>query len=372
MSIFQDVFCFDDNYTLSVVNYTTQTIDVCFMRTYLLIPSYLWFTIFNGYLLSFTNDISRRFLNSKVQTIRMLTAIMFVSVLANLFVKYFLNMDTSTSVSPNMYAQASDLVFELYQLASITMHTFIVFNKNLFYFVNPISFVVTYLILVLVNLINIFNYFYLIYPIEFQKLKPYEKFFLIYLVTFNLILFLNFGVSIMIYHTKSKIKASSNNSNITNTETEQTSRFESFRDRCEYMIASCESEQGENVTKEDNANYYSYITFSWMNGLMNKGFHRQISKISDLYNLPNDLNITKIFEMFLSKYFKPLQSNDYTLNPILNTSLLKDPNFINKFCTKYEEDSLVTFEVDASRNNLLKALLMSFGRQFFLLGIIKY
>jgi hypothetical protein len=376
MSLKLDLFCLNDNNTVNVIDAATQSIDACFLRGYILWPSYLLFATFNAYILGFTNDLPRSFDSLKLKLLRVATSLIFIGILANIFAKYFLDVDSTTPVSPNggAYLISAYIIIDLYQLFAFSLHTLILFNKDLFLIDNPLSLVLVYLALVAANLTNMINYFYLTWPIGFQTLSSYQKFFVIYTVAYNWLLVQNFLVLVFTYYNISDILKSRRAPALILNDADDMTRFESLRDRSDkIMITSMMVDELDPAAEEDEASYYSYLTFKWLRRLMQKGYQRKISQISDLCSLPNDLNIAPIFARFMAKYFKNANHNEYLSNPILNSNLLRDPDLVDKFSTRFEEDRLVTFEVNqASRSNLLKALLKSFGREFFLLGFLKF
>jgi hypothetical protein len=379
---------------LNVIDTANQTINACFLRTYILTPGYLLFTIFNAYLLSSTHDIPRKFANTTVSFLRSLTALTLIATLANTFTKYFLNLDPSTPASPNssgdFYLTAAYLTVDLYQLAAFALNTLIVWNKDLFAVRSPLSFVLVNFTVAATNLVNAINYFYLTWSISFSSLSTYERFFFIYTAALNALLLLNLLAIVLLYYnlgdllrTRRLLRTYSATAPLVinendDSENNQDVRFESLRDHHDQIMTTSMIADDSVVAEEDFASYYSYLTFNWLRKLMRKGYQRQISSIDDLCRLPADLYIASIFDRFLGKYFKHAPQNEYVLNPILNSGVLRDERLINKLTSsRYEEDNLVTFEVKNSataptRHNLLTALLKSFGREFFLLGLLKF
>lgn len=121
---------------------------------------------------------------------------------------------------------------------------------------------------------------------------------------------------------------------------------------------------------EDLASYFSYLTFKWLKPLMKKGYKRQIQKLDDLPNLPNDLNIRSVCSRFMSKYMSS-NYNEFLNNPIVEPWLLKEPSFLNKNI-KYEDIVILEPRSLVSRNSLIKSLLASFGSTFFWLGVLRF
>jgi ATP-binding cassette subfamily C (CFTR/MRP) protein 10 len=178
-------------------------------------------------------------------------------------------------------------------------------------------------------------------------------------------LILNFLILIGVYTKNTQL-------NLNNDSDEQ---FESLIDRSASITTSRDSEEDFEESEEDKASYYSYLTFKWLRNLMQKGYRKNLTQISDLCRLPYDLNIDRIFDTFLSKYFRQT-SSEYTANPILDSNLLRDSSFVDRFTSSYDDDSSVVIidsqNQTSSKNALLKALLKSFGTDYFLLGVLKF
>ena len=116
----------------------------------------------------------------------------------------------------------------------------------------------------------------------------------------------------------------------------------------------------ESRAEEDQANYLSYLMFGWLQPIMVKGYQKQIEIIDHLSQLPNDMNVSKVSDYFMEKFL----INKHHNNPIINPELLLNQN-------TYKELLDDTITINSSTKSLALALVRSFGRKLFILGLYK-
>lgn len=246
------------------------------------------------------------------------------------------------------------LITDLYQLCSFAIHTVILFNKSVFVSY-PIYLLVSFAALTITNFVYFINFLFLnLNNIKSFNLNSYEKFNFISLLSFNLFLFV-YNIIIIFSLSNKKCKKS----------------FQVI----EYDNVECYVDNNRLVkteSEEDKANYFSYLTFGWLKPIMVAGFMRQIEKIDHLSRIPSDLNVSKVCDRFMSKYW-PNNDNEHQNNPILKPDLLLNPEFMENMANEYEdENSLnITTSTQISKKNLASALFRCFGKEFFILGIFK-
>lgn len=330
------MFCLNGS-SINIFDSKSQTLDNCFVNTYLLSPSYLAFSVINAYYLGSSNDLSRNLKQKNVNYLRLIVACLFTTILIDLFSKYFINLTGSDLNTNSLNLLTSSLISDTYKLISFTLHTLLIFNKSLFTIKYPNGLLISFFVLLIANILNLINYLY--ENAKFADLSSFQKYNTISLFIYNLFLILYFTGVVLSYFTNSYQSVSISHLTI-------------------------ESE-------EDSASYYSYLTFKWLKPLMKRGFLRKITKIEHLCNLPNDLNIEKVCTKFMSKYVDK-NYNEYLNNPIMEPHLLTEPSFLNKSINYADLELLEPKKELVSKNSLIKCLLRSFGRNFLWLGVLRF
>ena len=333
------------NGSFYIIDYESQSLSDCFINTVLLTPSYLLFAILNAFLFGFSADISRHYSFCSIKLLRLISFLLALISLANIFAKYFVD----DFYDPN--AITFPLITDCFQLFSLCLHSLVVFNKSIFF--NPCFLVFSLLILLLTNLVSFLNYSYLNWTrISTFNLSSYEKFTFFYLLTYNLLL--------VVYNCILLISLSNKNYRA-----KLVKQYEELDPPIEIQTKT------ESGAEEDKANYLSYLTFKWLKPVMMKGFRHEIDKIDHLSQIPLDLNVTKVCDRFMAKYWpKNSRYDEQTNNPILKPDILLNEEFIHNMTNQYDDDNL-NLEIEISKKNLGSALMRCFGRKFFVLGIFK-
>lgn len=350
--------------SFSIIDYNTDSLKSCFIYGYLLIPAYLVFSIVNGYIWGSSSDLTRHYKHKTISSLRYLSSFIYIIILLDLFIKYFTNIDGAKGV--NLFA--SYLITDLYKLFSFSLHTIIIFNKNIFNHY-PICLFVSFVCLTGANVISFVNHLYIV-RLKQNKWTEYDKYNLVLLSLYNLLLVVYMLVVVFTNITdKCRVKHRSIPPEEIDPNKEPEAKLEFFdnMDNTEDSIPI--PTKAESNSEEDMANYYSYLTFKWLKPLLTKGYNRQIRSIENLCRLPVDLNINRICDRFMSKY---LNNNDhFNTNPIVNPELLVDFNFMEN-SNKYEDiDNVQIREPYVSANNLISSLLRCFGNKYFILGLFK-
>lgn len=225
------------NGTFVVLDERTATISECFLHTFILVPFYSIFAVVNVYILASANDISRKINAFHINLIRILTFVLLIVSLIDIFNNFF--MPASLSNSETMV-----LVSSLYRFVSLGIHFFNVLNKNIFIFF-PIKLMISLTCLLLVNIVNFINLFY-----QRKHLKLYE----ILEASFTGVLFLYF-LTIITTYKKTRLVVQ-----ISETSTENLIQEEEEEDHVHNDLRS----------EEDHANYFSYLTIGWLKPVMEK------------------------------------------------------------------------------------------------------
>lgn len=339
------------NGTFNFIDYDTNSLGDCFIKSFLLIPSYFIFAIINGFIYSYAEDLSRHVKCCVINSLRLIIFMLLLLTLASLFVKYFLNIDGNNSDDIN--GITITLITDLYLLCALTLHTAVLFNKSIFSFF-PICLIISFVILTLTNYVNFINYLYLnMEKILKNNLNSFEILNLVSMVFFNTFLFAYNSVIIYFIQNK-KLRTSF-----------KTNKYDNLNNEDDEQ----QCDKNEYKSDEDKANYYSYLTFAWLKPLMDKGYKCKIEHVEDLSQLPVELNIVKICERFLTNYWpKNLNKNalnEYQNNPIVKPDLLLNAEFIENITNESKDDLNVT------QAHLLSALFRCFGKEFLILGVFK-
>lgn len=367
MSFYNDLLCLNrQDHSLEIIDTAKQCVNACFLNVYTLVPSYILFSAFQAYLIGSLRDTPRSQANRRLTVIRFLSLLLLLALWIDLFIKYLLTPPVS---DPTVLSQ--QLVVDFYRIVAISLSTFVIFNKDLFYKTSPHAFCLVYFGIVFVNAFYLFNWTFANWPLNYAVMSFMERYTAVFALFYNLILLLNLVILVWYYADKVRM----DNINFARLEEERArheGEFESLRDQCQSMHVSTYDLESEEEGEEDSASFYSYLTFNWLGGLMSKGYMRQITQIQDLCFLGRDLNIQKVFDSFLMKYVKPNVTNSYVINPILNPDLLRDRAYVEKHGIDYEEDRFVNLGAHSPDKSLFSVILSSFGVEFFLLGILKF
>ena len=312
------------NWTNFLFIYDKETI----LRTTLLIPSYLVFSVCNGYVLSRSPNLTRHFRHYSIDILRLVSFLLMIVSLLLIYLKYF-NTETLV-IDPNDSSQIStSIINDIYQMISFSLHFLVMLNKAVF---------ASYPLGMLASLcfVSFANIFFLVN--EFQsnwfdlvELNSFDNFQLAVLFVINFLLLVYFVILIA-----GSFKPLSRNLSY------------------QQLISDHESE-------EDKANYLSYLTFEWLQPIMVKGYQKQIEIIDHLSQLPNDMNVSKVSDYFMKKFSVNKQNQN---NPIINPELLLNQN-------TYQELLDDTITINSSTKSLALALMRSFGPKFFILGVYK-
>lgn len=333
------------NGSFHLIDSESQSLGDCFVNTVLLMPSYLLFSLVNGFLIGYSTDLSRHYRFFSIRLMRFVSFLFVLLSLISVFVKYFLDdyFDLNSITFP--------LIVDIYQLFAFSLHSLLIFNKSVFSF-NPSCLLVSFLILFLTNLVSFINYSYLNWTkLSTFDLNSLEKFTFFNLASLNFLL-LVYNLTLFVSLSNKKCRARLVKNNYAELNTNEASKIDSR-------------------AEEDKANYLSYLTFEWLKPVMIKGFKREIEQVEHLSQIPLDLNVSKVCDRFMSKYWPTKASqHEHTNNPILKPDLLLDDEYIQNMTNVYEDDNL-NLEIEISRKNLASALMRCFGRKFFLLGIFK-
>ena len=366
------------NQTFSILDADTQSLKDCFINSFLLAPIYLIFAILNGYILGSSTDLSRHFKHISIRLIRYLSTILLAIILVDVFAKYFISLPgNELNTDQASSSTFSFIISDLYKLASFSIHVVVVLNKNIFSYY-PKKLLALFLALTLFNAVNLINYFYQRFSIQnhkFNDLNQFEKYNVVSLSLYNLFLCFYLLVVFLNYTKTCRVGNKLPKREVNQAENTENLRFESLNvnnnDNELDNSRPSVSVKSESNSEEDKANYLSYMTFSWLQPVMDKGFKRQLKLVEQLPKLPIDLNITNICERFISKYTenKAQTNTEQSTNPIISPSLLTDFEFMEKNSRKYEDQPSSAQHI--SKNNLISSLLRCFGRKFFLLGVFK-
>jgi ATP-binding cassette, subfamily C (CFTR/MRP), member 10 len=352
------------NGSFYVIDYDSESLGDCFIKTCLLIPAYLVFAIINSYILGYSTDLSRHFKHVSIRLLRLIISLILLIIIISIFVKYFFSFDGNNTDDRNIIT--TELIIDCYQLVCFIIHTIILYNKSILY-LYPTSLLISFILITIANFVNLINFIFINrHSIEIFNLNSFEKFNFFSLVLFNFFLFCYiFVLIISLSNNKCRIALLRTNklnySNIVEAKNEE-----------DQSILESDEKKSESKSEEDKANYYSYLTFQWLKPIMVKGFKRQITKIEHLSILPIDLNVKTVCDRFMSKYVSKNSNKNFSehqINPILNPDLLLDEEFMSQSDKEFESENL--FTINFSKNNLSSALLRCFGRNFFVLGIFK-
>lgn len=329
------------NGSLSIIDRQNRTLNECFLTTYLQVPSYLAFTVLNAFALGSSSQMPRLIRHRTLTILRLISTLILLISMSEIFLKYFTSLYPEWD--PNEPLFCTQLVVEFYKLAAFSLNVFVLFNRNVFRRVFPLTLLVSLFALVFVNLTFYGNRIYassktfdemaLFERIEILKMTFYNSLLLLYLLT----VLLGFGV-------------------------------ESLRViDLDIPPEALYNQQPE----EDEASYFSYLSFRWLQRLMKKGFRREIASIDDLCQLPRNLDVNRVFIVFLSRFVKT-KHNEYLNSPIIEPNLLLNNEYIEKFSIRYEDEvirqrSLMNqcFQI---QNGLIRTMWKSFGGKFMVLG----
>ena len=378
--------------SFSIIDEKSQTLKWCFTQSLILVPSYLVFAIVNGYMIGFSHDLSRNYKNATISLLRWCTTLLMTIICVDLFCRYFIQIPgNDIYLSENSCHLISFMITDIYKCLAFFLHSIYIFNKNILcYFSKRHLF--SFLFVFFANMINLINEFFLQPSGSNDNHNDYQKFDFILLCFYNFLLLIYVIIASCSYKnlTDFNFKNNTDNNRLNNINGDQTA-FESFNNINKRIKFQDDEEnecyvlnlKGNTFNKyepeEDSASYFSYITFSWLQPLLTKGYKRQIESIQQLVRLPFDLNLTQVCDRFMSKYM-PNKSDDLTYdenknNPILNPELLLNSEYIERNTQVYEEDKIFQMNLqhkNISRNKLISALLKCFGRKFFLLGVFKF
>ena len=224
------------NGTLEVIDERTNILGKCFLDTCLLVPFYSIFATVNVYILASENNLSRKVNDFNINSMRILTFLLFFVSLIEIFMKYFW-------VSKLVDSESVMLVSDLYLFISLGIHFFVVLNKNIFCFF-PIKLMISLTFFLVVNLVKFINLFYQ----RKLRLETNDIFFMEGI--FNGLLVLYF-IFVILNYKKPNLP------------------FQILEASTENLIQE-EDVNNDIYSEEDSANYFSYLTVSWLKPLMEK------------------------------------------------------------------------------------------------------
>ncbi|RNA35302.1 Multidrug resistance-associated 7 [Brachionus plicatilis] len=317
------MFCLND----SIIDPNEpQSLNQCHIYLYLLSPSYLVLSIISAYSSGSRGDFARNRKLPLLKIIRFTLFILLCITLADTFTKYFMPF------SHGEPAKMESLISQSYKLSALLVHTFVIFNKNLFFPRFPVKLLISLVLTLFANCIHFINSYERLKNFNTQSLN--EK--------CNLIFEANFVFFLLVY---------------------LIFILSSYRKRVQgFLFLNDDTIESE----EDTASYYSYLTFEWFKPVMKKGYERSIRSVNDLSRLPKYLNTRLVNLNFMSQYS---DADEYLRNPIVDPSLLQDVNFMQTH-SNYEDVAFnqANFVI---KNKLIKTLVKSFGKDFLFLGFLR-
>jgi len=319
--------------------------------------------------------------------LRLTSTFSLIIILVQIFYKYLQTNDASNQED---YVSYLELISYSFKLVAVFLHFIVVLNKNVLSPAYPSILVGSLFSVIVASVIETFNYAFNIWSSKRRSESSVtDNVNASLLIAFDLSLCINFLVVLVNFTNFSQKRKKCDNEREIQRLNDETSSFESFAFLKEHEDA--EDEIRENVTEldstkvptfvseEDMASYMSYLTFSWLKSLLHHGYASTIRSVEDLCALPIDLNIKDVSNRFFKSYFQKTYQQNYNKNPIFDPALLKSDEFITNNLINYEdaqvESEIEVNVVDPSRSgpvSLLKSLLDSFGREFFLLGVLKF
>nr|QNH67891.1 ATP-binding cassette transporter subfamily C member 10 [Brachionus rotundiformis] len=303
-----------------------EYLNQCYISLYLVSPCYLLLSVANAYSCGSRGNFGRKRVFPSLKSVRFVSFVLLSISLADTFTNYFMPFGNKQPT------KAESLIPHSYKLSALFIHTFTIFNKNLFIPRFPIKLLVSWLLVLFANCIDFIN--------TFQRMKDFgnqslnEK--------CNLILLANFIFFLLVY---------------------LIFILSSFRNKVEGFIYLYDD---INEWQEDNASYHSYLTFGWLEAVMKKGYQRGIKSVDDLSKLPKYLNTRLINLSFMSRYNN---ADEYLKNPIVEPGLLQNENFMQTHLN-YED---VCFDQQnlLPKSKLVKTLVKNFGKEFLFLGFLR-
>lgn len=173
------------NSTLTIVDYERQTLNKCFLDTYVQVPAYLAFAVANAYSLASSAQMPRLFKHGTLTLLRLLSLLILLVILGDMFVKYFTSIYPEWHVDEALFS--TQLVLEFYQLATFTLNVFLLFNRNVFRHVFPLGVFVCLFALVAANLVDYINRVYAESK-TFNDMVLFERIEILRLTFFNFLL----------------------------------------------------------------------------------------------------------------------------------------------------------------------------------------
>jgi ATP-binding cassette, subfamily C (CFTR/MRP), member 10 len=352
------------NQSFQIIDPESQTLGKCFVDLALLVPSYAVFSALNAYVFASSNHISHLVKHRTIKILRLISFILFCQALVMFIANYFLfqnDLDQKIILST--------LITDLYRLISFFIHVTLIFNKSIFCPSFRSVLFLSFVYMLLVNIINLINVTYLTYSTakSYSLMSFNQRFNMITMFGFNVFLLSYLVMVIISYTFKSfKIVSSTHSSHASSnqTETEEHQKF-------------IEANNPKSEPEEDEANYISYFTFSWLNRVLKLGYSGSLVSLNNLCRIPKELYLSYVCERFISKYSTKGNNIEFDKksNPMINVDLLLDDEFLRNSISTYEDDginiSYSTKKSLSSKKNLISALLKNFGREYFLLGVLK-
>lgn len=174
-----------ENSTLNIIRVDSQTLNECFLNTYLQIPAYLVFAITLAFSLGSSTQMPRIIKRPALTILRLKASVLLLIVTADIFINYFTNIYPQWQ--PGDPEFCTHLVLQLYQLVTFGLNVFVLFNRNVFRRVFPVGLIASLFVLVFVNLVFYVNRVYAAQK-TFDQMVLFEKIEVLKLTFFNALL----------------------------------------------------------------------------------------------------------------------------------------------------------------------------------------
>lgn len=165
--------CFE-NTSLSIVDVRAQALSECFLAVYIQLPVYTALALSLGFALGRSSDMSRLVRHSTLTCLRLISTLLLFTVLAELVLNYFTTIYPPWPVDQPQFA--AQLVLQSTRLVVFALNSFLVYNRNVFTRVYPVSLIVTWFACVLADSLEFLNRaFVASQRTTFDRMQVYEK-----------------------------------------------------------------------------------------------------------------------------------------------------------------------------------------------------
>ena len=288
----------------------------CFIQLVLSIPFSIVFLTVNSYQYGLNAELSRHVNSKQLKFYRLFSILLTLSLLIK-FILTYLAFDIDYEIS------SASLISDLFQIFSTVSHLHLLFNKQIFKNLDfrnyPISLFCVIVFGVLVNHVYFLNQLLRYLYLEQSRNK---------LLLLNVIINGFYCVVMLIYAVFISLF---------------------YKIKCRNLL-----NLNNLVSEEDKSNYYSYLSFAWLQEMMKKGYRQDLKSIDDMPQLPEELNINSVCKDFTNNY----TDRDIDENPIINPDVLLE--------TRPDEISFL-----AENRTLIQTFVKSYGREFMVIGVFK-